>query len=170
MGDCNSLIQIELLGMTYSQTEIERYSLLNRSGNVTLWFNILHGFRFRYCISRPQYKTSCGMSSLVSCWNFLYSTLGAGRCALHTFCCCCSCIIIEVTWNCKWTISTYLSLYCELNSVIMFCVHFQPSTHLSGGGSTYSGVSATFWRDQVWSFHWQCHNHAVLFGTTLQPP
>ncbi|XP_022623695.1 basic immunoglobulin-like variable motif-containing protein [Seriola dumerili] len=31
-----------------------------------------------YCISRPQYKTSCGISSLVSCWNFLYSTLGAG--------------------------------------------------------------------------------------------
>nr|XP_054605649.1 basic immunoglobulin-like variable motif-containing protein isoform X1 [Nothobranchius furzeri] len=31
-----------------------------------------------YCISRPQYKTSCGVSSLVSCWNFLYSTLGAG--------------------------------------------------------------------------------------------
>ncbi|XP_010869577.2 basic immunoglobulin-like variable motif-containing protein isoform X1 [Esox lucius] len=31
-----------------------------------------------YCISRPQYKMSCGISSLVSCWNFLYSTLGAG--------------------------------------------------------------------------------------------
>lgn len=31
-----------------------------------------------YCISRPQYKTSCGISSLVSCWNFLYSTIGAG--------------------------------------------------------------------------------------------
>ncbi|XP_068124107.1 basic immunoglobulin-like variable motif-containing protein [Hyperolius riggenbachi] len=31
-----------------------------------------------YCISRPQYKTSCGISSLVSCWNFLYSTLGSG--------------------------------------------------------------------------------------------
>ncbi|XP_063316081.1 basic immunoglobulin-like variable motif-containing protein [Pelobates fuscus] len=31
-----------------------------------------------YCISRPQYKTSCGISSLVSCWNFLYSTLGTG--------------------------------------------------------------------------------------------
>ncbi|XP_017278874.1 basic immunoglobulin-like variable motif-containing protein [Kryptolebias marmoratus] len=31
-----------------------------------------------YCISRPQYKTSCGISSLVSCWNFLYSTMGAG--------------------------------------------------------------------------------------------
>ncbi|KAM6921812.1 basic immunoglobulin-like variable motif-containing protein [Xenentodon cancila] len=31
-----------------------------------------------YCISRPQYKTSCGISSLVSCWNFLYSSLGAG--------------------------------------------------------------------------------------------
>uniref|UniRef100_A0A8D0GME3 Basic, immunoglobulin-like variable motif containing n=1 Tax=Sphenodon punctatus TaxID=8508 RepID=A0A8D0GME3_SPHPU len=32
-----------------------------------------------YCISRPQYKTSCGISSLVSCWNFLYSTLGVGN-------------------------------------------------------------------------------------------
>ncbi|XP_063809281.1 basic immunoglobulin-like variable motif-containing protein [Pseudophryne corroboree] len=31
-----------------------------------------------YCISRPQYKTSCGISSLVSCWNFLFSTLGSG--------------------------------------------------------------------------------------------
>ncbi|XP_033935031.1 basic immunoglobulin-like variable motif-containing protein, partial [Pseudochaenichthys georgianus] len=31
-----------------------------------------------YCISRPQYKTSCGISSLISVWNFLYSTLGAG--------------------------------------------------------------------------------------------
>ena len=38
---------------------------------------------FRYCISRPQYKTSCGISSLISCWNFLYSTLGAGRYAPH---------------------------------------------------------------------------------------
>ncbi|KAG8137596.1 hypothetical protein E2320_004839 [Naja naja] len=32
-----------------------------------------------YCISRPQYKTSCGISSLVSCWNFLYSTMGTGK-------------------------------------------------------------------------------------------
>uniref|UniRef100_A0A452IEF3 Uncharacterized protein n=1 Tax=Gopherus agassizii TaxID=38772 RepID=A0A452IEF3_9SAUR len=32
-----------------------------------------------YCISRPQYKTSCGISSLVSCWNYLYSILGAGN-------------------------------------------------------------------------------------------
>ncbi|GFS10453.1 basic immunoglobulin-like variable motif-containing protein [Elysia marginata] len=31
-----------------------------------------------YCMSRPQYKTSCGVSSLVSCWNFLFSTLGYG--------------------------------------------------------------------------------------------
>lgn len=30
------------------------------------------------CISRPQYKYSCGISSLVSCWNYLYSTLGYG--------------------------------------------------------------------------------------------
>jgi len=32
-----------------------------------------------YCISRPQYKFSCGISSLVSCWNYLYSTLGHGN-------------------------------------------------------------------------------------------
>ncbi|XP_045677777.1 basic immunoglobulin-like variable motif-containing protein isoform X4 [Phyllostomus hastatus] len=32
-----------------------------------------------YCISRPQYKTSCGITSLISCWNFLYSTMGAGN-------------------------------------------------------------------------------------------
>jgi len=31
-----------------------------------------------YCMSRPQYAKSCGMSSMISCWNFLYSTLGAG--------------------------------------------------------------------------------------------
>ncbi|XP_050404018.1 basic immunoglobulin-like variable motif-containing protein isoform X1 [Patella vulgata] len=31
-----------------------------------------------YCISRPQYKKSCGASSLVSCWNYLFSTLGSG--------------------------------------------------------------------------------------------
>jgi hypothetical protein len=31
-----------------------------------------------HCLSRPQYKASCGISSLVSCWNYLYSTLGHG--------------------------------------------------------------------------------------------
>lgn len=32
-----------------------------------------------HCISRPQYKYSCGISSLVSCWNYLYSILGYGK-------------------------------------------------------------------------------------------
>ena len=32
-----------------------------------------------FCISRPQLSKSCGISSLVSCWNYLYSTLGSGR-------------------------------------------------------------------------------------------
>ncbi|EDO43541.1 predicted protein, partial [Nematostella vectensis] len=32
-----------------------------------------------YCMSRPQYKKSCGISSLVSCWNFIFSTLGSGN-------------------------------------------------------------------------------------------
>ncbi|XP_031552794.1 basic immunoglobulin-like variable motif-containing protein [Actinia tenebrosa] len=31
-----------------------------------------------YCMSRPQYSKSCGISSLVSCWNYLFSTLGTG--------------------------------------------------------------------------------------------
>lgn len=30
------------------------------------------------CQVRPQYHYACGISSLVSVWNFLYSTLGAG--------------------------------------------------------------------------------------------
>ena len=28
------------------------------------------------CVSRPQYAKSCGISSLVACWNYLYSQLG----------------------------------------------------------------------------------------------
>ncbi|GIQ84489.1 hypothetical protein KIPB_005986 [Kipferlia bialata] len=31
-----------------------------------------------FCMSRPQYKASCGISSLVSVWNYLFSTLGQG--------------------------------------------------------------------------------------------
>ena len=30
------------------------------------------------CMARPQYPKSCGISSLTSCWNYLYSTLGVG--------------------------------------------------------------------------------------------
>lgn len=32
-----------------------------------------------YCMSRPQYAKSCGITSLVSCWNYLYSALGWGK-------------------------------------------------------------------------------------------
>ena len=31
-----------------------------------------------FCMARPQYPKSCGISSLVSCWNYLYTTLGVG--------------------------------------------------------------------------------------------
>nr|CAB3225689.1 basic immunoglobulin-like variable motif-containing protein [Phallusia mammillata] len=31
-----------------------------------------------HCISRPQYKKSCGISSVVSVWNYLFSNLGTG--------------------------------------------------------------------------------------------
>ena len=33
----------------------------------------------RYCMSRPQYSRSCGISSVVSCWNFIFSTIGNGK-------------------------------------------------------------------------------------------
>lgn len=29
-------------------------------------------------MSRPQYQRSCGITSLVSCWNYLFSSLGSG--------------------------------------------------------------------------------------------
>ena len=32
-----------------------------------------------FCMTRPQYLRTCGISSLVSCWNYLYSTLGVGK-------------------------------------------------------------------------------------------
>ena len=31
-----------------------------------------------HCLARPQYPKSCGISSLISCWNYLFSTLGNG--------------------------------------------------------------------------------------------
>ena len=31
-----------------------------------------------HCMARPQYPSSCGISSLTSCWNYLFSTLGTG--------------------------------------------------------------------------------------------
>ncbi|KAK2187422.1 hypothetical protein NP493_166g04049 [Ridgeia piscesae] len=37
-----------------------------------------------YCMSRPQYKTSCGISSVVSCWNYLFSCLGVGTSVFST--------------------------------------------------------------------------------------
>jgi hypothetical protein len=31
-----------------------------------------------FCLSRAQYKRSCGISSLISVWNYLFSWLGTG--------------------------------------------------------------------------------------------
>lgn len=50
--------------LTITQKEMEE----RRFMNLKRW----------YCLSRPQYAKSCGISSLVSCWNFLYSKLGEG--------------------------------------------------------------------------------------------
>jgi len=32
-----------------------------------------------YCIPRPQYSKACGITSLVGCWNYLFSVLGNGK-------------------------------------------------------------------------------------------
>lgn len=32
-----------------------------------------------FCMARPQYPKSCGISALTSCWNYLYSSLGVGN-------------------------------------------------------------------------------------------
>ncbi|ESO86411.1 hypothetical protein LOTGIDRAFT_235453 [Lottia gigantea] len=37
------------------------------------------------CISRPQIPKACGISSLVSCWNYLFSTLGNVSCWNYLF-------------------------------------------------------------------------------------
>jgi hypothetical protein len=31
-----------------------------------------------HCLARPQHPKSCGISSLTSCWNYLFSSLGTG--------------------------------------------------------------------------------------------
>ncbi|XP_078401967.1 basic immunoglobulin-like variable motif-containing protein isoform X1 [Cetorhinus maximus] len=59
---------------------------LNKKNNDSSPYTVLEEMKQRkvldlrrwYCISRPQYKTSCGISSLVSCWNYLFSTCGTG--------------------------------------------------------------------------------------------
>ncbi|XP_067890528.1 uncharacterized protein ercc5 [Heterodontus francisci] len=58
----------------------------NKKNNDSSPYTVLEEMKHRkvldlrrwYCISRPQYKTSCGISSLVSCWNYLFSTCGTG--------------------------------------------------------------------------------------------
>lgn len=120
-----------------------------RRGPVTLTEVCLlcyNPFFCRYCISRPQYKTSCGISSLVSCWNFLYSTLGAGKWA--------ACILSHKKKNQLMKCGRWIK-------GVNVCLHCQSATHLSGGSSAYSGVSAAVWRNQVWSLHRQRYTDAV---------
>lgn len=120
-----------------------------RRGPVTLTEVCLlcyNPFFCRYCISRPQYKTSCGISSLVSCWNFLYSTLGAGKWA--------ACILSHKKKNQLMKCGRWIKS-------VNVCLHCQSATHLSGGSSAYSGVSAAVWRNQVWSLHRQRYTDAV---------
>ncbi|CAG9330712.1 unnamed protein product [Blepharisma stoltei] len=62
--EVNEVIEIpENLDITSEEMSLRKYMDTKR------WF----------CMSRPQYPKSCGITSLVSCWNFLYSNLGHGN-------------------------------------------------------------------------------------------
>ena len=52
--------------------------------NVTITANIMSQRKWLdmhrwFSLSRPQYSKTCGISSLCSCWNYLFSTLGSGQ-------------------------------------------------------------------------------------------
>jgi hypothetical protein len=65
---------------TKDPAEIEK--LIPRNLNITqaeMAKRKVMDIRRWFCMARPQYPKSCGISSLTSCWNYLYSTLGAGK-------------------------------------------------------------------------------------------
>ncbi|GAB1600166.1 uncharacterized protein LOC115215227 isoform X1 [Argonauta hians] len=61
--------------------ESSEFSFLNDDNSLSHSINLrkyIDNKRW-HCMSRPQYPTSAGISALVSCWNYLYSTLGQGN-------------------------------------------------------------------------------------------
>lgn len=61
-------------------TESSEYSFLNDDTRLCQQISLRKVLDYKrwYCMSRPQYPSSSGISTLVSCWNYLYSTLGHG--------------------------------------------------------------------------------------------
>eukprot|EP00106_Octopus_bimaculoides_P014626 XP_014782068.1 PREDICTED: basic immunoglobulin-like variable motif-containing protein [Octopus bimaculoides] len=61
--------------------ESSEYSFLNDDNSLSQIINLRKNLDIKrwYCMSRPQYPSSAGISALVSCWNYLYSTLGQGK-------------------------------------------------------------------------------------------
>ncbi|XP_029640310.1 uncharacterized protein LOC115215227 isoform X2 [Octopus sinensis] len=61
--------------------ESSEYSFLNDDNSLSQIINLRKNLDIKrwYCMSRPQYPSSAGISALVSCWNYLYSTLGQGN-------------------------------------------------------------------------------------------
>lgn len=58
--------------------ESSEYSFLNDETSQQISKRKALDYKRWYCMSRPQYPSSSGISALVSCWNYLYSTLGHG--------------------------------------------------------------------------------------------
>ena len=60
----NTVCNVIPLNISITQEEMK----LRRCLDIRRW----------YCLSRPQYQRTCGISSVVTVWNYLFSTLGVG--------------------------------------------------------------------------------------------
>ncbi|XP_076817517.1 basic immunoglobulin-like variable motif-containing protein [Clavelina lepadiformis] len=76
-------LQERLSSKTFVSQRRKEYQKMTVSSPPVMLENIMQrkvlDLRRWYCMSRPQYKKSCGITSLVSVWNYLFSTLGTGN-------------------------------------------------------------------------------------------
>lgn len=77
LDDINRDLEDELQDESMNQDTIEIPRNLTITTEQLKKRKLLNEKRW-HCIARPQYPKSCGISSLTSCWNFLFSTLGGG--------------------------------------------------------------------------------------------
>ena len=65
-----------VLGLFTSNGLFLSHFLYNR---LAFYSQVIFSCHPRYSVSRPQYKRSCGITSVVSCWNYLFSRIGHGK-------------------------------------------------------------------------------------------
>ncbi|KAI3378715.1 hypothetical protein SNEBB_006569 [Seison nebaliae] len=62
-----------------NEDQVVEYVLPNHASSYRLANRKIFDVRRWFTISRAQYRYSCGISSLVSCWNYLFSYIGYGK-------------------------------------------------------------------------------------------